>query len=87
MLVEVQTAYDLVVLDTTPLLPVVDALELLPKADTVLVVARAERITRDQIRTGRAAIAHLPDSSRVLVVTGLSRAEEHAYGYYGYEAE
>lgn len=84
MLTEVQDAYDVVILDTPPLLSVVDALELVPHVTATILCVRAARTTRDQARAGMAALERLPDRPVGLVVTGTRRDEEPVYGYYGY---
>lgn len=79
---EVSTAYEVVILDATPLLGVVDTLELLPHVDGVVVCVRASRTTRDQVRAAMAAIDHLPERPMGLVVTGIRSRDEADYGYY-----
>ena len=87
MLDQVRNAYDLVILDTPPVLSVVDALELIPKADSVLVCGRLARLTREQARAGKAALDRLPPRPTALVITGTKRGdEEYSGGYYGYYA-
>ena len=84
MLAEVRDAYDLVVLDTPPLLSVVDALELLPQVDAAVVCVRVFSTTHHQAGAGKAALKRLPERPTGLVVTGTRRATEGEYGYYGY---
>jgi len=84
MLAEVRNAYDLVVLDTPPLLAVVDALELLPHVDSAVVCVRMFSTTRQQAGAGRAALKRLPELPTGLVVTGTLPTAEADYGYYGY---
>lgn len=84
MLRNVRSAYDLVILDTTPLLVVVDAMELLPEVDTVVMCVRASQITRDQARAGKEALERLPERPTGLVVTGVAHGAEPEYEQYGY---
>jgi Mrp family chromosome partitioning ATPase len=87
MLGEVRSAYDVVILDTPPLLSVVDALELIPKADAVVVCGRTAKLTREQARAGKAALDRLPERPIGLVITGTRRGDEdYSGGYYGYYA-
>ncbi len=81
-LAEVRDAYDLVVVDTSPLLAVVDPLELVEQADAVIFCARARRTTRDDLRAARSALSNLPERPYGAVVTGLRRDGPDAYGYY-----
>jgi polysaccharide biosynthesis transport protein len=83
-LAEVREAYDVVVLDTTPLLSVVDALELLRHADGVVVCVRAARTTREQARAARAALQRMPQRPAGVVVTGVRAGDELDYGSYSY---
>jgi Mrp family chromosome partitioning ATPase len=81
---QVPEVYDLVVLDTPPLLSVVDTLELLPLVQAAVVCVRVFSTTRQQAGAGRAALKRLPERPTGLVVTGTRRSAEPEYGYYGY---
>jgi capsular exopolysaccharide synthesis family protein len=81
---KVSKAYDLVVLDASPLLPVVDSLELLPQVDAAIVCVRAQQTTREQARAARAALSSLPERPMGAVLTGMRRGDPDAYDYYGY---
>ena len=81
---EVSASYDSVVIDTPPLLSVSDTLEIVPLVDSVLLCVRADQTTRDQARAARDALAHLPQRTTALVVTGLKPGRESDYGYYSY---
>jgi Mrp family chromosome partitioning ATPase/capsular polysaccharide biosynthesis protein len=86
MFTGVANAYDLVVLDTPPVLSVVDTLELLPEADAAIVCVRVHQTTRQQAKAGMAALARLPTRPTGLVVTGTRPTHDAEYGYYGYYA-
>lgn len=75
--------YDLVVIDTSPLLSSADPLELIPHVDAVMLCVRVSRSTRDEAKAVLDALARLPERPTGVVVTGL-RAGDEEYGYYGY---
>ncbi|MGI8730739.1 MAG: AAA family ATPase [Solirubrobacteraceae bacterium] len=81
---QVTAAYDSVIIDTPPLLSVSDTLEIVPLVDSVLLCIRADQTTRDQARAVKDALAHLPERTTGVVVTGLKPGREHDYGYYSY---
>jgi Mrp family chromosome partitioning ATPase/LPS O-antigen subunit length determinant protein (WzzB/FepE family) len=84
LLVDLSATYELVVLDTPPLLSVVDTLELLPQVEAAVICVRVLSTTRQQAVAGRAALKRLPEQPAGLVVTGTSRTADAEYGYYGY---
>lgn len=82
---KVTTAYDLVVIDTSPLLAVVDPVEIAPHVDGVLVCVRVRRTTRDQVRATRATLSMVGESAMGAVATGIKRGDrESGDYYYGY---
>ncbi len=81
---EVSGAYEIVVVDTPPVLSVADTLEILPLVEGVLVCIRADQTTRDQARAFKEALGRLPARSAGLVITGLKPGRESDYGYYSY---
>lgn len=83
-LTKVVKVYDLVVLDTSPLLAVSDPLEIVPQADAVLVCVRAQQTTREQARAVRSSLGHLPQRPAGAVLTGLNPGDDSYGYYYGY---
>lgn len=81
---QVVGAYDIVVIDTPPLLSVSDTLKIVPLVDSVLVCIRADQTTRDEARAVKDALAHLPERTTGIVVTGLKPGREQDYGYYSH---
>ena len=81
-LAQVRGAYELVILDTSPLLSVVDTRELLQLADGAVVCARSYQTTRDQARATREALESTSIEFTGLVVTGLKLRDDDYSGYY-----
>ena len=88
MLLDVVSAdFDVVVLDSTPLLAVADALALLPHVDGVILCVRSSRTTREQAEAAREVLARSPDLAVGIAVTGLrprDRDDSYAYSSAGY---
>jgi tyrosine-protein kinase len=81
MLEQVRQAYELVVIDTAPLLAVAETSEIVPSVDAVVFCVRIGRTTAEQAKAGREALMRLPDKPAGMVITELG---SDAGGYYGY---
>jgi non-specific protein-tyrosine kinase len=79
----VREAYDLVIVDTAPLLGVADTAHILPHADAVAFCARLNQTTSEQLLGGLEALSRLPPKPTGLVVTGV-RSSDHGYYTYSY---
>jgi receptor protein-tyrosine kinase len=79
---ELKQHFEVIVIDTTPLVPVNDARIIASSAEAVLVVASAESVTRRQIRSAIERLS-LVSVAPAAVVLNNSRAAA-AKGYYGY---
>lgn len=80
---KVSDAYDLVVIDSSPLLATADPLELMPHVDGVLICVRLPSSTSEEARAVQEAVRLLPERPTGLVVTGAGATDGY-YGYYGY---
>ncbi len=83
---QVAPSYDVLVLDSSPLLPVSDTLEILPLADAVVVCARAAKTKREEAAAVNTALERFPGRAVGVVVTGV-RPSRHEYGVYSYSYE
>lgn len=77
--------FDLVIVDTPPVLAVTDALLVSAQADGVIVVTRMRNTTRQALRRAIESIEHVRANIFGLVVNATDEREEKRYGYaYGY---
>ena len=68
--------YDVVVIDTPPLLPVADTTQLIPSAEAVLLCLRASKTTRNQAGAAKTLLERFPDPAIGIVLTGLRLADD-----------
>lgn len=86
-LAAVRERYDIVILDSAPLLAVADTVPLLDLADSVLLVARLGLSTRDSAERLAALLERVPAARIAGVVTNDMRSRKfrgERYDYYGY---
>lgn len=80
---QLESDYDLVVIDTPPVLPVADALSIAVHVDAVVIVARLGQTTRDRLRRTKEALANVRANVVGVVPNGAIEREDSAY-YYAY---
>lgn len=84
---ELSTRYDVVVIDTPPLLPVTDAAILARQVDGALVVAAAGRVHRQQLSEALGSLEAVGARTLGLVVNHLARKQGDAYSYQYYGSD
>lgn len=84
LLSELREVYEMVVVDSSPLLPVADTLELVPYVSGVVLCVRCDQTTREQAAAAKTCLDRLPAKAAGVVATGMRRSEG---GYYGYKYE
>ncbi|MGW4541852.1 polysaccharide biosynthesis tyrosine autokinase [Streptomyces chartreusis] len=88
LLRELAGSYDVVVVDSAPLLPVADTIGLAPLVDGVLLVVRASHTGRDQIRSAADSLNRTGVRVLGTVFSMVAAFKGKGYGYgYGYGAE
>ena len=80
---QVVAAYDMVIIDSSPLLPVADTLEILPSAQAVVLCARESKTKREEAAAARRALERFPDLPVGVVITGVTpgRGDHELYAY------
>ncbi len=76
--------YDIVVLDTPPILTINDAVDLLSVSDTVLLVLRADKTRRKPARLVAEMLRRFQADALGVVLNSCDRAEMNQYYGYGY---
>jgi succinoglycan biosynthesis transport protein ExoP len=79
--------FDVLIMDSAPMLSVTDAVPLVRYADATVVVGRVNLTTRDNIRRMTSFLARMPDAHVLGVIANdVTEAASYGagYGYYGY---
>jgi capsular exopolysaccharide synthesis family protein len=81
MIGQLEADYDLVIIDTPPVLPVADALNLSVKVDGVVIVTRLGETTRDRLRRTKESLANVHANIIGVVPNSAVQREDSAYSY------
>jgi capsular exopolysaccharide synthesis family protein len=81
---QVRESYEVVVLDTGPVLSLADPRDIARHVDAVLLCVRASRTTREQARAAKGAIDQVSEHPAGIVVTDLQPGQDETLGYYQY---
>ena len=87
LLEELTSTYDVVILDSPPLLPVTDAAILSKLAGGTLVVAGADRLQKQQLRASLEALSKVGAHVLGIVLNKAQRKERDRYAYEYYSSE
>ena len=84
---QVKAAYDVVIFDTTPILPATDATILGTKVDGIIILYRVGKIARGALKRAKTQMDHVKANVLGIVLNGLKpevSADYQHYGYYRY---
>jgi len=76
------SVYDVVLVDSPPLLAVSDIVPLIPAADGVVVVGRLDRLSSDSAARMRTLLSRIPHARVLGVVVNDQTSDSGSYGYY-----
>ena len=80
---KLREAYDVVIVDSPPVLPVADALVLSRHVDIAVLLASAEKTSRRKLSRAVEALLQVDAPLQGLVLNGVGASEGYEYGYYG----
>jgi capsular exopolysaccharide synthesis family protein len=83
LLDELRARFDMVIIDTPPILPVADAIVLAAAGDGAIFVVRHGRTRRDQVAKATAALRRAEVDVLGLILNMAPRRSQDTYGYYG----
>lgn len=81
LLEEIKDHYDIVILDTSPVLAVTDAQVLSRKADGTIMVVRAEATKKDSVLRAKGLLDMVGAKILGTVINGVERSRKHYYYY------
>ncbi len=81
---QVKAAYDVVIFDTTPILPATDATILGSKVDGVIILYRVGKIARGALKRAKTQMDHVRANVLGTVLNGLKPEVSSDYQHYGY---
>jgi capsular exopolysaccharide synthesis family protein len=85
LIAELRKSYDLVLLDTPPILPIADAVAMSSRADGTVLVYQVGRIGRTALKRTKFLLEHAQAKVLGLVLTNVRSEVTPEYGYYRYE--
>jgi capsular exopolysaccharide synthesis family protein len=81
---QVRDSYEVIVLDTGPVLSLADPRDIARHVDAVLLCVRAAHTTREQARAAKSALDTVSSHPAAVVVTDLQPGQDEALGYFQY---
>lgn len=84
LLQELTSRFDLVLIDTPPVLAVTDACAMAPRVDGVLLVVRVNQVGHPQARRAKELLMAVKARILGVVLDGVERQDGDGYGYYSY---
>ena len=81
---QVRSTYDVIILDTGPVLSVADPRDIARHVDAVVLCVRAAHTTREQARAAKAALDQVTTRPAGVVITDVHPGEDETHGYHSY---
>jgi capsular exopolysaccharide synthesis family protein len=85
LIADLRKSYDIVLLDTPPILPIADAVAMSSRADGTVLVYQVGRIGRTALKRTKFLLEHAQAKVLGLVLTNVRSEITPEYGYYRYE--
>lgn len=86
LLADLRSRFDVVLVDTPPVLAVTDAAVVAPRVDGMLLVVRTGRVARQQVLHARQALEAVKANVLGVVLGGMEARRNGSYYYYHYES-